>query len=155
MKWTATIKGITTFFLVIMIIGACIAGFAVMNESGALGFGIICGGILISIISVGLVMVLCEISENIYYIRSNIERNAASITNSTELKRQRETVADGSWVCNCGARNKAESRFCRSCGKENTSSPVNRPSVSVWRCPECGKTNPNSSRVCKDCGYNK
>ena len=158
MKWTTSIKGITTLFLVLMIIGVLVYGFSVMDVSPTLGVVIMCVGTLLSILSVGLIMVLCEISENLYYIRSNMGKGSGILSAASELKRQRDTVSDGSWVCNCGTRNMSTSRFCKSCGKEKStlSAPVSAPNKSsIWICPECGKSNPNSCRVCKDCGYNK
>ena len=156
MKWTSTIKGLTTTILVISIIGICIAGFSIMGSSVILGVGIIIVGSLVSVLSVGGVMVLCEISENIYYTSVSIEKGSDGSLAYAELKRQKETLSDGSWVCNCGTRNNATAKFCKSCGKERkVLYEHNSSKVSTWTCPECGKTNPNSSRICKDCSYEK
>lgn len=157
MKWTSTIKGIATFFFAVSVIGSLIIGFSVMKTSALLGIGIIVGGILVSVLAVGGVMILCEISENIYYMRMSLGGNSEYFSSSgSSLKYQKEKVSDGSWVCNCGARNNSGSQFCKSCGKERKAVSGNSSSkTTTWVCPKCGKSNPNSSRVCKDCSYEK
>ena len=84
MKWTTSIKGITTLFLVLMIIGVLVYGFSVMDVSPTLGVVIMCVGTLLSILSVGLIMVLCEISENLYYIRSNMGKGSSGSFDSSD-----------------------------------------------------------------------
>lgn len=110
MKWTTTIKDLTTLVFIIMVIASLGLGMAVSGTSMVVAVAIIGGGILISILSVGLIMVFCEISANIYYIKANLD--------DIKTRSQKEIVDDGSWVCNCGTRNRQAAQFCKSCGKK-------------------------------------
>ena len=179
MFWTNLIKGVCKIFLVLSIIGSVIGGiaFADMADNVLIGAGIIIIGIVISFLSIAGIMMICEISENVYEIKYKMSNNsehtshtsyqqsyASSVRSMPEPSNEKKkkitseksaedtsakNVSD--WVCSCGTRN--YNIYCKKCGKKRPDSFV--PKQGSWECPECGMNNPNSSRICKDCGYQK
>lgn len=176
MFWTNLIKGVCKIFLVLSIIGSVIGGiaFADMADNVLIGIGLIIIGVVISFLSISGIMMICEISENVYEIKYKMSNNPEHISyqqpsvspvrsiqepnnekkkNITSKKAVEDTSAKNvsDWVCSCGTRN--YNIYCKKCGKKRPDSFV--PKQGSWECPECGMNNPNSSRVCKDCGYQK
>lgn len=178
MFWTKLIKGLATIFMIIMIIGSVVTGLAMMNAvDDMMGFVIIIGGVVLSIISVAAIMMVCEVSLNIGAIRKMMEaqmgvtKNFGNVPNGGYYPNMPnmqpfqnpqpapmpfepapapmpEPDENDTWVCECGEENFFKSNFCKRCGAKKTLDKV-------WICKKCGKSNPNSSTVCKDCGTYK
>ncbi|MCX5775510.1 MAG: zinc ribbon domain-containing protein [Firmicutes bacterium] len=51
------------------------------------------------------------------------------------------------WVCECGAANDKDAKFCKACGKQN-------PATETWTCA-CGQVNPKEAKFCTRCGQPK
>ena len=64
MLWTKFVKAIAYITLVLGIIGSIIAAAVIASDSVALSLGVFIGGVLVSAISVSMLMVIVEISEN-------------------------------------------------------------------------------------------
>ncbi len=74
MKWTNYVKNFTRVLAVIAEIGIAILGFIFGDESdsAAIGSLIVVIGSIIVLLSFGIIMVICEISENTYQLNSNL-----------------------------------------------------------------------------------
>ena len=119
MFWTNLIKGVCKIFLVLLIIGSVIGGIA--SGDFLIGILIIVGGIVVSFLLVSGMMMMCEISENVYEIRLN----SRSSSNHSSLIKSYSNAPDsfvpestqGSWKCpKCGKSNSNSSRVCKDCG---------------------------------------
>lgn len=116
LKWTSITRVICTVYLLVSIlIGLWAGGYLVdwddmsnFDLTDLIGLIIMCVSIGGSVLSVSLVMVLVEMSENIYGVREKL----SSIDNKNHSISK---YNDNSWVCTCGKRN--ESKFCGKCGK--------------------------------------
>lgn len=146
MFWTKLIKGLATIFMIIMIIGSVVTGLAMMNAvDDMMGFVIIIGGVVLSIISVAAIMMVCEVSLNIGAIRKMMEaqmgvpKNFGNVPNGGYYPNMQnmqpfqnpqpapmpfepapapmpEPDENDTWVCECGEENFFKSNFCKRCG---------------------------------------
>lgn len=85
MKWTKFTKGIFKIILTIVVIASSIVGIALLAE-GQFAFGIILlfGGVITSLISFSIVMVLCEISDNLYNLRKSLSGDSSNENDDEE-----------------------------------------------------------------------
>ena len=101
MMWTKFVKVIAYITLVFGIIGSLIAAAIIANDSVALSLGIFIGGILASAISVSMLMVIVEISENTAACRDylfRIKGGQANLEPSINSDNTSEnTVANGDY----------------------------------------------------------
>lgn len=143
MFWTKLIKGLATIFMIIMIIGSVVTGLAMMNAvDDMMGFVIIIGGVVLSIISVAAIMMVCEVSLNIGAIKKMMEaqmgvpKNFGNVPNGGYYPNMQpfqnpqpapmpfapapapmpEPDENDTWVCECGEENLFKSNFCKRCG---------------------------------------
>ncbi len=74
MFWTNLVKGIGKALVVLGVIGSIIMGIAAGKaaDSGLLGFLAIIIGIVVSFISVSGIMMICEISQNVYETKTQL-----------------------------------------------------------------------------------
>ena len=121
MFWTDFVRKICTAFIILAIIASVIGGIICFEESILLGLGIMVGGVFVSLLSISGVMVICEISDNVYEIRLN----SRSSSNHSSLIKSYSNAPDsfvpestqGSWKCpKCGKSNSNSSRVCKDCG---------------------------------------
>lgn len=62
-----------------------------------------------------------------------------------ERAKSKDAEPDDGWVCECGAKNKPQAKFCPECGK-----PKPAPG---WKCSKCGTQ--NKGKFCTECGAKK
>ena len=181
MFWTKLIKGLATIFMIIMIIGSVATGLLFMNEVGdMLGFVIIIGGVVLSIISVAAIMMVCEMSLNIGAIKKMMEaqmgvpKNFGNVPNGGYYPNmqnmpnmqpfqnpQPAPMPFEPAPAPMPEPDENDTWVCE-CGEENFFKSnfckrcgAKKTLDKVWICKKCGKSNPNSSTVCKDCGTYK
>ncbi len=184
MFWTKLIKGLATIFMIIMIIGSVVTGLAMMNAvDDMMGFVIIIGGVVLSIISVAAIMMVCEVSLNIGAIRKMMEaqmgvpKNFGNVLNSGYYPNMQnmQNMPNMQPFQNpqpapmpfepapapMPEPDENDTWVCE-CGEENLFKSnfckrcgAKKTLDKVWICKKCGKSNPNSSTVCKDCGTYK
>ncbi len=172
--WTQWVRGIAKVGMAISIIASLICGGLLISIGDELftviGIAVMIIGILISITSIAMIMMISEISINTYntYAVLKNEHPNDQQPNSVISPQVHETITetqpttgntDNSWVCRCGTRNAAASRYCKNCGKSKVPSsyapkpPKTNPNDS-WVC-KCGKRNPNSTEFCANCKRRK
>ena len=181
MFWTKLIKGLATIFMIIMIIGSVVTGLAMMNAvDDMMGFVIIIGGVVLSIISVAAIMMVCEVSLNIGAIRKMMEaqmgvpKNFGNVPNGGYYPNmqnmpnmqpfqnpQPAPMPFEPAPAPMPEPDENDTWVCE-CGEENLFKSnfckrcgAKKTLDKVWICKKCGKSNPNSSTVCKDCGTYK
>lgn len=181
MFWTKLIKGLATIFMIIMIIGSVVTGLAMMNAvDDMMGFVIIIGGVVLSIISVAAIMMVCEVSLNIGAIRKMMEaqmgvpKNFGNVPNGGYYPNMQNMPNMQPFQNHQPAPmpfepapapmpepDENDTWVCE-CGEENLFKSnfckrcgAKKTLDKVWICKKCGKSNPNSATVCKDCGTYK
>ena len=174
MFWTNWVRGISKLGMFISIVASIVCGGLLIATEDeffvTLGIIVIILGILITISLGALIMMISEISINTYntYAVLKNEHPNDQQPNSVISPQVHETITetqpttgntDNSWVCRCGTRNAAASRYCKNCGKSKVPSsyapkpPKTNPNDS-WVC-KCGKRNPNSAEFCESCKRRK
>lgn len=80
---------------------------------------------------------------------------ASMRTGTATTSAQDEIIVDTSFVCVCGARNRAGARYCVSCDREfqPTSPNLGKVPTGGWKC-SCGRGNASYVTTCS-CGKNK
>lgn len=165
MFWTHWVRGICKVLMVIEIIASIVVGSFLIDEASHgpddyifIGIVVMIVGVLIAITSNALIMMISEISVNIYELKQmqNGNKNESIRTVSSQAKQPSE-----SWVCNCGARNSNDSKVCSKCGKTKDGTPshtyshVRPTSSNYWYCKKCGTKNDFGASFCKNCGEYK
>lgn len=137
MFWTNIVKSLIKTFSVVSIIAIAILGFYLMSLDDDLivtGILIIIIGSAIVLVSVSLLGVFTEISENLYEINRKTNTMPQPLNNTQS----------------------PNNTYKPQNSKPNLSTIASSsPSGNTWKCPKCGKTNSTSSRVCMDCSYQK
>lgn len=182
MFWTNWVRGISKLGMFISIVASIVCGGLLIATEDeffvTLGIIVIILGILITISLGALIMMISEISINTYntYAVLKNEHPNDQQSNSVISPQIKEIVTetqpttentDNSWVCSCGTRNVAASKYCKNCGKSRQmtgipqkkqdmydlvfgSSPQKTNPNDSWVC-KCGKRNPNTSDTCASC----
>ncbi len=147
MFWTKWVRGVSKLLMAVGIIASVVGGgMLIATEIDAfmmLGIIVIVLGVLISITSVAIIMMISEISINTYAIRKAFNNGSldhilydsehyetTSRTNSYTNNMPKEqhlddqntpiinTTENHGWVCECGNVNSFSEKFCRKCGKK-------------------------------------
>ena len=130
MWWTVSIKSVAYVILILGIIGSIICALKYIEDSETLAAVLIAaGGIGCTFLSVGGIMMICEISENIYEINLVSQEKMEDTSNSS------------------GAAQKSYS-LDRMAAERNITDDK-------WKCPNCGRLNKKTDMTCKDCGTSK
>ena len=174
MFWTNWVRGISKLGMFISIVASIVCGGLLIATEDeffvTLGIIVIILGILITISLGALIMMISEISINTYntYAVLKNEHPNDQQTDTVISSEVHETITetqpttentDNSWVCSCGTRNAAASRYRKNCGKSKVPSsyapkpPKTNPNDS-WVC-KCGKRNLNSAEFCASCKRRK
>lgn len=152
MFWTKLIKGLATIFMIIMIIGSVVTGLAMMNAvDDMMGFVIIIGGVVLSIISVAAIMMVCEVSLNIGAIRKMMEAQMG-------VPKNFGNVSNGGYypnMQNMPNMQPFQNPQPAPMPFEPAPAPMPEPDENdTWVC-ECGEENFFKSNFCKRCGARK
>ena len=155
MFWTKWVRGFNKVILWVGIAASVILGLVfAADEPASLLFIPI--GVLITITSVSLIMMITEISVTLDEINTTLkQQNKNSSSGSLYASEPEYHSGSSSWVCSCGATNSNSSLFCNTCGKlKGVSSSESSKPVSTWVC-NCGARNSESSKFCRKCGKQK
>lgn len=152
MFWTKLIKGLATIFMIIMIIGSVVTGLSMMNAvDDMMGFVIIIGGVVLSIISVAAIMMVCEVSLNIGAIRKMMEAQMG-------VPKNFGNVPNGGYypnMQNMPNMQPFQNPQPAPMPFEPAPAPMPEPDENdTWVC-ECGEENFFKSNFCKRCGARK
>lgn len=169
MFWTNWVRGVSKLLMALLIIASVVGGLILCYATTFfIGFIVIVLGVLISINTISMVMMMSEISTNIYALRVLLSKNKSGFTteNLNLSAETNQSVSDiqpkvysnntEQWICNCGTRNAGTSKYCKNCGKSRTpfSTSVKVKPNDSWVC-KCGKRNPNSAEFCESCKRRK
>lgn len=153
MFWTVWMRTICKIILGIMISVVVITGFAIMGVNVGLGFIVLIGGTIISITSLGMILMISEISVSLDELKDmlndknkrEIPQNANVITSNAKsniLRVNYQPTPKDSWLCECGTRNSGASTICKGCEKDREK---------TWVCNNCGKENEIFQSRCYFC----
>lgn len=155
MKWTNIISTAAKVFLILGIIGSLAGGIAFAHnifwnydEIEIFLYGILFAaiGIVAILISYAMIMMLCEISQNLYETKQEVQK-----VNSKLDEPAKNTPREMPSYSGVPSQNKPRAGlFIDSDTSNNNSDTTNK-----WKCPKCGKENKNSTRVCMDCAYQR
>ena len=132
MFWTNWVRGISKLLMVVDIIASVVGGIALCAiDFAAIGIIVMLIGILLSITSVAMIMMISEISINTYNTQSLLEKQPrGKMLNGylqsenqglTEEMQQAEEYIKNTWLCKCGKRNPNSAEFCASCKRRKES----------------------------------
>jgi len=127
-------------YLVIILVQACIFGFATQHISESKGYSSgFAWGFFLGII--GLVVVGLKPNLNTTYVAHEPPRYAQPAAPAPSANE---------WLCVCGSRNHESLTYCTRCGRERSYTDNNN-TVKV-PCPHCGAKNKTTNKVCFACG---
>ena len=122
-------KGLFSFIIILALIAVLIFGVVMLNNSFWISLLIWIGGIVIIILSAGLVSIFISIKDYLYYIAQNIGR----INNSNVL----------------------QNNNTNSVKNNSTVIPQKINYGDKWTCKKCNESNPITASTCKGCGEYK
>lgn len=136
MFWTKWVRGINKIGIFITIAASIVCGALLCTDDDTVIFGvaIMVLGTLISINTIAIVMMISEISINIYELKnggtivgqvSYSAGSGADSSNKPSSKKkapEEDSVKENSkyWICSCGATNLSTNNVCMSCFKSRT-----------------------------------
>ena len=116
MFWTKFTRIVCKISLWLGIIASIIVGIAFADSTDGISLFLLIIGPIVSFLSVSLVMMICEISENLYELKNKV-KSISSQTKPMTQSYSNGSASNKSWVCKCGARNSSATKFCKSCGR--------------------------------------
>lgn len=151
MFWTKWVITFCKIIICVLVIGFIIVSGTIMDEEPLLGFVALIGGILFSISSVAIIMMMTEISKSNYETSVLLDKLVNGDNGSNKAN---EKTKD--WFCTaCETKNKEDYTHCFYCGLKKSEKVEKSECKTDWTCLTCGKKNKASDGFCKSCGVSK